>query len=43
MSGLLNDIKMGAQKESQLLTGMEHMSSGPCPVTTEFMAEYVEG
>jgi len=43
MSGLLNDIKMGAKKKSHLLTGMEHVSSGPCPVTTEFMAEYVDG
>jgi hypothetical protein len=43
MSGLGKDIKMGAQKKSQLVTGTEHMSSDPCPVTTEFMAEYGEG
>jgi hypothetical protein len=30
-------------EKSQLLTGIDPMSSGPCPVTAECMAEYGDG
>jgi hypothetical protein len=35
-------LKWERREKSQLLTGIEHMSSNPCPVTTECMAEYGE-
>jgi len=36
-------LKRERREKAQPLTGMEHMSSDPCPVTTECMAEYGEG